>query len=316
MILQMKKQIVAISQTGTGCIGIKALALLVLAFLSINSVTLATGKPGSKFGGVQVGAITYSYRSMPDQSVSAMLNYALQSGLSSVELMGGAVEKYAGIPDSKDTQVISKWRTTVSMDKFKEIRKMYNAKGVKIDILKLGDSKWSDAEIDYAFNACKAVGARGITMEISEEAGKRMAPFADKHKLFVIFHNHGQPGDPKFSFDKVLAFGPGLMLNFDAGHYFGATGLNPCLLIERLHNRIASIHIKDKTGPKASEPNKNQQFGKGETPVKEILQLVQKNKWPITCDIELEYEIPAGSDAVKEVVKCVEYCRTALEQNK
>jgi len=102
------------------------------------------------------------------------------------------------------------------------------------------------------------------------------------------------------------------MLNFDAGHYFGATGLNPCLLIERLHSRIASIHIKDKTGPKASEPNKNQQFGKGETPVNEILQLVQKNKWPITCDIELEYNIPEGSDAVKEVVKCVEYCRAAL----
>jgi len=316
MILQMKKQILTISQTGTGCTGIKALALLVLAILSINSVTSASGKQGSKFGGVQVGAITYSYRSMPDQSVSAILNYALQSGLSSVELMGGAPEQYAGIPDSKDPQVIRKWRTTVSMEKFKEIRKMFNAKGVKIDILKLGDSKWSDEEIDYAFNACKAVGARGITMEISEEAGKRMAPFADKHKLLVIFHNHGQPGDPKFSFDKALAFGPRLMLNFDAGHYFGATGLNPCLLIERLHNRIASIHIKDKTGPKAFEPNKNQQFGKGETPVKEILQLVQKNKWPITCDIELEYEIPAGSDAVKEVVKCVEYCRAALELKK
>jgi len=39
---------------------------------------------------------------------------------------------------------------------------------------------------------------------------------------------------------------------------------------------------------------------------------VQKNKWPITCDIELEYSIPNGSDAVKEVTNCVEYCRAAL----
>jgi sugar phosphate isomerase/epimerase len=312
----MKKQFRKMLKAKSGCARIKTMVLLALAILSINSVASGAGNQGSRFGGVQIGTITYSYRSMPDQSVSAMLNYALQSGLSSVELMGGAVEQYAGIPNSKDPQVISKWRTTVSMEKFREIRKIFNAKGVKIDILKLGDSKWSDKEIDYAFNVCKTLGARGITMEISEEAGKRMAPFADKHKLFVIFHNHGQPGDPKFSFDKVLAFGPGLMLNFDAGHYYGATGLNPCLLIERLHNRIASIHIKDKTGPKASEPNKNQQFGKGETPVKEILQLIQKNKWPITCDIELEYEIPAGSDAVKEVVKCVEYCRDALVQQK
>jgi hypothetical protein len=40
--------------------------------------------------------------------------------------------------------------------------------------------------------------------------------------------------------------------------------------------------------------------------------LIQKNKWPITCDIELEYNIPEGSDAVKEVTKCVKYCREAL----
>jgi sugar phosphate isomerase/epimerase len=290
----------------------KAIVILLVAIFFLPSTTSAASKKGSKFGGVQIGTITYSYRSMPDQSLTGMLNYALQSGLSSVELMGGAVEEYAGIPQSKDPQVIQKWRSTVSMDKFKEMRKLFNKKGVKIDILKLGDKSWSDAEIDYAFNACKALGARGITMEISEEAGKRMAPFAEKHNLYAIFHNHGQPGDPNFSFDKVLAYGPKLMLNLDFGHYFGATGVNPCILIERLHDRIASLHVKDKTGPKASDPNKNQQFGKGDTPVIEILQLVQKNKWPITCDIELEYTLPQGSDALKEVTKCVDYCRAAL----
>lgn len=123
-------------------------------------------------------------------------------------------------------------------------------------------------------------------MEVSEEAAKRMAPFAKKHNLYVILHNHGQPADPNFSFDKVLAYGPRLMLNFDAGHYFGYTGLSPNALIVRLHDRIVSVHIKDKTGTQASDPNKNKEFGKGETPVKEILQFVQKNKWPITCDIE------------------------------
>jgi len=292
--------------------GIKAIIVIVIALFSFQTSANAAGKQNSKFGGVQVGAITYSYRSMPDQSIPAILNYIVESGLSSVELMGGAVEQYAGIPQVKDAQAIREWRKNVSMDKFKEIRKMFKDKGVKIDILKLGESKWSDEEIDYAFNVCKTLGARGITMEISEESAKRMSPFADKHNLYVIFHNHGQPGDPNFSFDKVLAHGPKLMLNFDAGHYFGATGQDPNLLIGRLHDRIASIHIKDKTGPKAAEPNKNQQFGKGETPVVEILKLIQKNNWPITCDIELEYTIPAGSDAVTEVKKCVDYCRTAL----
>jgi len=287
--------------------------LLFVILLMAGFPGKVSAKGGSKFGGVQVGAITYSYRSMPDQSPEAVLNYIVQSGISSVELMGDVAERFAGIPQgTKDAEVIRKWRTSVSMDKYKELRKLYESKGVAIHILKLGDKSWTDAEIDYAFNACKAVGAVGLSMEIGEDAAKRMEPFAEKHKLFVIFHNHLQPGDPNFSFDKILALGSMLRLNFDAGHYFGVTGTNPCLLIERLHGKIISIHIKDKTGPKAADPNKNQSFGKGETPVNEMLQLVQKNKWPIYCDIELEYTVPQGSDAVKETTKCVEYCKTAL----
>lgn len=303
----MKNQVVRIVPSIT-----KAMVILFLSIFCVQSFAKDAGKQNSRFGGVQVGTITYSFLSMPDQSLSSILNYTVQSGLSSVELMGDPVEQYAGIPESGDQEVIRQWRTAVPMDKFREIRKMFNARGVKIDILKLGGTEWSDAEIDYAFNVCKALGARGITTEISEEAAKRMAPFAEKHNRYVIFHNHFQPEDPNFSFDKILAYGPKLMLNLDCGHYYGVTGKNPCILIERLHDRIASIHMKDKTGPNVSNPNENQQFGKGQTPLAEILQLVQKNKWPITCDIELEYDIPNGSDAVKEVAKCLEYCRKVL----
>jgi hypothetical protein len=56
----------------------------------------------------------------------------------------------------------------------------------------------------------------------------------------------------------------------------------------------------------------NLAWGQGETPIKEILKLVQKNKWPIPATIEQEYAIPADSDAVKEVQKCLAYCRAAL----
>ena len=308
----MKKVVMKSVQASLWLSVVKTMTILVFFLFSIQPSAAASGKQNSKIGGVQVGTITYSYRSMPDQSITAILNYAVQSGLSSVELMGGAVEQYAGIPQVKDPEIIRKWRSTVSMAKFKEIRKMFNDKGVKINILKLGDKSWSDKEIDYAFNAAKTLGAIGITMEISEEAAKRMEPFAEKHHLFAIFHNHGQPGDPNFSFDKVLALGSHLRLNLDCGHYFGATGSDPTLIIERLHNRIVSLHLKDKTGPKAFDPNKNQVWGHGETPLAKILQLVQKKKYPIECDIELEYAIPEGSDAIKEVAKCLEYCKTAL----
>jgi hypothetical protein len=71
--------------------------------------------------------------------------------------------------------------------------------------------------------------------------------------------------------------------------------------------------MKDKTGPKNATPNANREFGKGETPIADILLLIKKEKWPINVDIELEYKIPEGSDAAKEVTKCVEYMRNILE---
>lgn len=271
----------------------------------------STQKPNSKFGGVQIGTITYSYRSMPDQTLKAILNYTVQSGINSVELLGGTMEQYAGIPQDRDD--FRQWRTTVSMDKFEEIKKMFDQEGVKINMVNFGYSRsLSDEEIDYQFKVCKTLGAKGIVAEISEEAAQRLAPFADKHNLYVIMHNHEQPGNPDFSFDKILSYGTRLMLNFDVGHYYRATGQNPCDLIKRLNKRIVSLHLKDRTGPQNLSEVSNLPFGEGETPIVEILQLIQKEKWPIVCDIEQEYNIPQGSDAVKEVIKCVEYCRKAL----
>ena len=286
----------------------KVLFFVMMAVVCLHCT--AEKKPDSKFGGVQVGAITYSYRAMPDKSLEGILNYTVQSGISSVELMGGAVEVYAGLPEDMDEH--RQWRTSVSMDKFKEVKKMFKEKGVNIHILKLGDARWSDEEIDYAFKVCKTLGAKGISLEIGEEAAKRMAPFADKHKLYVIMHNHGQPGELDFSFDRMLAFGPRLMLNFDAGHYYGATGQNPCDLIRRLNKRIVSIHLKDRTWVGSYEQSANLPFGEGETPIVEILQLIQKEKYPVYCDIELEYKIPEGSNSVIETAKCVDFCRRAL----
>src|SRR5690349_18625271 len=60
---------------------------------------LVQAKPNSKFNGVQIGVITYSYRSMPDQSAEATLKYVLGSGISAIELMDGPAEMYAGRPE-------------------------------------------------------------------------------------------------------------------------------------------------------------------------------------------------------------------------
>jgi len=289
-------------------------------------------KPNSKFSGVQVGAITYSWRSM-SPTAEDTLNYCLQCGISSIELMSNTIELYAGIRqgperlprDATDeqriafqkvseeyTETVKNWRISLPMARFEELRKMYNKAGVKIHIAKFSPENWSDGEIDYAFNAAKALGAKGVSTEIGEKSCQKLGPFAEKHGMYAIMHQHLQPGQPDWSFEKFLAYSPAIMLNFDAGHYFGATGLHPNGIIEKLHDRIFSIHMKDKTSPKGTPPNTNMEWGKGETPIADILLLLKKNKWPINVDIELEYPVPQGSDAVAEVKKCVEYCRNIL----
>src|SRR5579872_3089868 len=56
-------------------------------------------RPNSNFDGVQVGVITYSYRSMPGANdAEALLKYIVDSGISGIELMAPAAEIYAGSP--------------------------------------------------------------------------------------------------------------------------------------------------------------------------------------------------------------------------
>ena len=291
-------------------------------------------KPDSNFGGVHIGAITYSWRSMPG-SADDIIDYCISGGISSLELMGNVPEEFAGIPalperPPRNAQLTEKeqsdyqkaleeakeeqrrWRLSLSMDKYKELREKFNKAGINIHTVKFSPSGWSDEEIDYAFIAADVMGAKAVTNEIGHEACERLGKFAEKHNMYAVFHNHAQPGEPGFNFEEFLAYSPNNMLNFDAGHFFGSTGKHPNEIIEKLHERIYSVHLKDKTGPDSNPPNANMPWGEGETPVADILKLIQKNKWPIYCDIELEYTIPEDSDARKEVAKCVQYCKNIL----
>jgi sugar phosphate isomerase/epimerase len=289
----------------------------------------SAGKPNSNFNGVQIGAITYSYRSMPS-TAEDLLKYLVKCGLSSVELMGEPAEQFAGVPtggggpgqgrgqitqeqrkarQQKQEEQLN-WRLSVSMDKYRALRKLYNDAGVNIYIVKfgsIGDANMTDGEIDYYFNAAKALGAKGITRELSEEAAEKLGPFADKHKIMIGFHNHTQM-TPKTYEGPILSYGKYLGLNFDVGHYVAGTSESPIPIIEKYHDRILSLHLKDRK----VNNGENLPFGQGDTPVALILQLMKKEKWTFPADIELEYKVPEGSDAVTEVGKCVQFCKESL----
>jgi sugar phosphate isomerase/epimerase len=355
----------------------------------------AQAKPNSLTDGVQIGTITYSYRSMPDQSAEATLKYIVDSGISAIELMGGPVESFAGAPPSgrgggagapggpgggrgaggrgrggergadapipegarmgswngqecvipappgaaggpgtegpgrggrgggeaspeqqaeqqEQAAKLKAWRTSVSMDAFKRLRKMYNDAGVTIYAWKQLNPNMSDEEFEYIFNVAEALGCTHTTLELptNEAQLKRVGDFAMKKKIYAAYHTHAQGS--MSAFDRAFALSKGNMANVDFGHYVAAgnVGGSPMQFLQKHHDRVASFHLKDRTTPEHCALNLP--WGTGETPIRDILQLVKKNKWKIPATIELEYDIPEGSDAVKEVRTCLEYCRRAL----
>jgi sugar phosphate isomerase/epimerase len=316
------------------------------SFKSSSPGDMAQPNVNSNFGGVQIGVITYSFRDM-GSDVETTLKACIDSGCSSIELMSTGIEDYLGAPKApprpprtsqttapagqpaggsqrpsttpeqqaaieKYNSDLKAWRLSVPMTKYEALRKKFNDAGVNIHIVKFSPSRWSDEEIDYTFKAAKALGAKGVCDEIGEEAVKKMGPIAAKNGMFAIFHQHMQFATEGFSYDPFLAVSPAVMMNFDAGHFFGSTGIHPNTIIEKYHDRIFSIHLKDKTGPKTNPANTNQVWGQGEMPLEDVLNLIKEKKYPIHCDIELEYPVVKWSTSVKEVKTCVRYARQIL----
>jgi sugar phosphate isomerase/epimerase len=298
-------------------------------------------KPDSKFGGVQIGAITYSFRSMP-HDIDQLLKFCVDSNVSAIEMMGDPAETFAGKPvspikmpvippkggqpqrtpltDEQKAQMVeygksvATWRASASMEKFEEIRKKFNDAGVSIYAFKpnaMGVNN-SDAEVEYAMKAAKALGAKSVTIELPTDVAqtKRLGDLGAKHKMYIGYHAHLQATDSLW--DVALEQSPYNSLNLDCGHYIAVGGKNTkeslLALIAAKHDRITSMHIKDRT----ADGKQNLAWGKGDTPLKEILLLIKSKKYKFPATVELEYDIPEGSDAVKEVAKCVEFAKGIL----
>jgi sugar phosphate isomerase/epimerase len=305
-------------------------ALPAAALLERPLAILGQSKPNSVVAGVNIGTITYSYRSMPDQRAEAILRYVVDSGISQIEFMGAPVEAFAGAPQAPrggvggrgapmtpDQQAAQReaatklraWRTSVSMDRFKALRTMFNDAGVLIYAWKQLAPDMSDEEIEYVFNVAEALGNTHVTLELTDDVGqlKRLGQFAENKKIYVAYHTHLQGSIT--AFDQAFAVSKANMANVDLGHYVAAGG-DPVAFLNRFHDRIASFHLKDRTTP--ANGQKNLPWGTGDTPLVQILKAVQKNRWRMPATIELEYDVPAGSDAVREVVKSLEFCKRAL----
>lgn len=329
---------------------------------------LAAKKVNSKFGGVRIGAITYSFNRIAMPDPEAIIKAYVEIGLGEAELMSNHCEALAGAPampmfrftgprpaapgagpggppagpggqgpgrppggpggpggrpqltpeqieERKAAMAkLTDWRKGTSASTWKGVAKKFNDAGVDVALLcyNMQDSM-KDEDIEYGFVMAEGLGVKGMTTSTTLTMAKRIAPIADKHRLLVGYHGHDQTNDPNQtatleSYDTLMAYGKYNGINLDIGH-FTASNYDAVDFIKKHHAKITNLHLKDRKkdhGPNVAV------WGTGDTPMKEVLQLLKKQKYGFPANLELEYPVPPDSTIIAEAKKCLAYVKSCL----
>jgi sugar phosphate isomerase/epimerase len=320
------------------------------AFATALLMVLAscTSTPSDDLG-VTIGVQTYSFRTQEDESPLAILEYIKATGIKHVELMGNHAEPFAGAPTSpmndpakrailikqrrqqelteEEAELavllraevaqfsadMAQWRSEIDYSKFEELRDLYAANGISIYAFKpsvFGKDN-TDDDIRYGMRAAKALGANHVTVEHPEddEHTARLGKIAEEEGILMAYHGHMQQTPTLW--DTALAQSSSNSMNLDFGHYIAAENENPLQIIKDKHASISSMHLKDRQ--KQSNGGGNLMWGTGDTPIAEVVTLIRDNGYTFPITVELEYEIPEGSDAVQEVKRSYEYIKNILK---
>jgi sugar phosphate isomerase/epimerase len=238
-------------------------------------------------------------------------------GLTECELFAPHVEPQfpggqRGSPEAaKARESVRKWRLDTPLDHFRGVKKKFDAAGITVYGYNYSfNASYSDAEIDRGFEMAKALGAEIITASTTLDVAKRVAPFAEKHKMVVAMHGHSNVSDPNEfatpdSFAAAMKMSKLFKVNLDIGH-FTAADFDALAYIRAHHADITNLHLKDRK----KHQGDNTPWGTGDTPIREVLQLLKKERWPIRAYIEYEYRGPGTP--VEEVKKCLAYAKQAL----
>jgi sugar phosphate isomerase/epimerase len=290
--------------------------------LTLSSLALPAWSGAQTIGGVRLGVQTYSLRGLPRPAggdmVEPLITGMTECGFTECELWAPQIEPAQasgrGRPPEevqKSREELRRWRIDTPLSHFEGIRKTFDAAGIRIWAYNYSpDVRFSDQEIDRGFAIAKALGAEIITASATLESAKKMAPFAEKHRMVVAMHNHSNTKDPNEfatpeSFDAAVKLSKYFKVNLDIGH-FTAANYDAVAYIKEHHANITNLHIKDRK----KNQGDNVAWGTGDTPIRDVLQLLKREKWPIRAYVEYEHRGTSG--AIDEVKTCFAYARQVL----
>ena len=280
----------------------------------------AAARVDSRVAGVRLGVQTYSFRDLPrapgGDAVDSIIKAMTECGLGECELWAPQVEPRSssarqGSPEAlKAREDLRKWRVETPLQHFRDVRRKFDAAGISVYAYNYSfHASETDAEIDRGFEAAKALGAEIITSSTTLDVAKRVAPFAERHKMIVAMHGHSRVDPNEFaspgSFATAMKLSQYFKVNLDIGH-FTAANFDPVAYLREQHENITNLHLKDRK----KNQGDNTIWGQGETAIREVLQLLKKERWPIRAYIEYEYR--GEGTPVEEVKKCYAFSKQAL----
>lgn len=228
---------------------------------------------------------------------------------------GGKDSRATPTPEAlKARDELREWRLLTPLSHFQDIKKKFDDAGIVVYAYCVNGmgADFTDQEIDKMFEQAQTLGASVVSTSTTLEVARKLVPIVEKHQFPVAFHNHANLTDPNQfatpeSFAKALAMSKYYRINLDIGHFTQAN-FDAVSFLQQHHADISHLHVKDVKrdgGPILP-------WGQADTPIKAVLQLLQKNQWPIPAEVELEYRIPAGSNSVEEVKKCMAIMKADL----
>jgi sugar phosphate isomerase/epimerase len=268
--------------------------------------------PSSVVNGVHLGVQTYSFRELPRPAGAAdaadvVIDAMRTCGLTECELYSPQIE-----PAGKSRQELRAWRIETPIDHFRAIRKRFDAAGIRIYAFNYSPgSSYTDEEIERGFEIASALGAAIVTSSTQLDTARRIAPLAEKHRMVVAMHGHSNVKDANQlatpqSFAAAMKMSKYFKINLDIGH-FTAAGFDAVPFIQEHHADITNLHIKDM---KRNVPESYVPWGTGDAPIRDVLQLLKRERWPIRA--YLEYEYAGASSPVEETTRCFAYMKRAL----
>ena len=151
----------------------------------------------SRLRGVQVGAITYSFRALSD--AQSIVKAMVSMGLGEVELMSNHAEALGGAPVGPNSaEALSTWRKHVTADTWAAVRRVFDSVGIELRSLcyNMNVRTMSDADIEYGLSMAKQLGVKVMSTSTQVSMARRVAPLADRHQVIVAFHGHANVQDP------------------------------------------------------------------------------------------------------------------------